>query len=218
MRNYAEELVYWYLRLQGFLLINDWISHSYPNNTGDQENGQDNCGTNKINVDRYRVLYNDSDILAVRLCSYKEYVGDIVSEQDNKTKLWDCSLFKLLKIDNPSQKTIGLVCSISASSNRPPKKYDTDCNDNNIKEAARKRIGTNEDETKYILFGNIKPNGEDSDWKFIPLKTVNKYLKLHLSVEEWGKSKAWHLYPSNLLQYLLKHQRGDPCPPSPPTA
>ncbi|MDG0059008.1 hypothetical protein [Priestia sp. P5] len=67
MKNYGEELAYWYLRLNGFFVLDNFVYHQTQHN----RNG-------------------DADLLAVRLPYVKEKIGGSIDD-------WDEELFSCLK-------------------------------------------------------------------------------------------------------------------------
>ncbi|MED1043998.1 hypothetical protein P4T54_05635 [Bacillus mycoides] len=67
MKNYGEELAYWYLRLNGFFVLDNFVYHQTQHN----RNG-------------------DADLLAIRLPHVKEEVG-------GNTNDWDKKLFSYLE-------------------------------------------------------------------------------------------------------------------------
>ncbi len=87
--NFGEELTYWYLRLNGFFIINNFVLHH--NNKG---------------------RTSDADLLAVRF----PYVQEDVGGQEND---WDKAFFNRIdphtnmKID--SKKILGVICEVKTS-------------------------------------------------------------------------------------------------------
>jgi hypothetical protein len=67
MKNYGEELAYWYLRFNGFFVLDNFVYHQTPHN----RNG-------------------DADLLAIRLPHVKEPIGGNIDD-------WDEKLFSYLK-------------------------------------------------------------------------------------------------------------------------
>ncbi|MEO3946159.1 hypothetical protein [Gorillibacterium sp. CAU 1737] len=72
MLNYGEEIVYWYLRFNGFFIIDNFVLHSSP------------TGTERT---------SDSDLLAIRLPYVYEEVGGQTNDWD------DHNIFKNLDIN-----------------------------------------------------------------------------------------------------------------------
>ncbi|MGJ7910456.1 hypothetical protein [Neobacillus sp. LXY-1] len=67
MKNYGEELAYWYLRFNGFFVLDNFVYHRTPNNRD-----------------------GDADLLAIRLPYVKEVIG-------GRTDDWDEKLFSYLE-------------------------------------------------------------------------------------------------------------------------
>ncbi len=86
MRNYGEELAYWYLRLNGFFPLADFVVHDHLRSR---------------RGDPYRTYTGDCDLLAVRPPHVSEEVG---GQEDD----WDPVLFSRLDLSC----TLGLVCEV----------------------------------------------------------------------------------------------------------
>ena len=85
MRNYGEELAYWYFRLNGFFPISDYVLHKWEN------------------IDDEQLKYSsDIDILAIR----HPYVYEEIGGQKND---WDKELVDKIDILN---KTVGVICEV----------------------------------------------------------------------------------------------------------
>lgn len=90
MRNYGEVLAYWYLRLNGFFLLTDFVLHQ------------------GALLERT----SDCDILAVRFShTYEEIGGQRVD--------WDDQLFREIgfDLDAPRDQVIGLIVQVKTGSN-----------------------------------------------------------------------------------------------------
>jgi len=235
MKNYAEELVYWYLRLQGFLLINDWV-YNYID----------------INNANRRVVNSDIDILAIRMRNYEETLGcySLVSkinkqiDKENKHNLeWlKYSLDSTVKSDiNIKRANVGVVCYVSMrDAFNPGSMFQKKANGKHLLIDQYKRIGIGpknlmdriDNINKYysingknhllnIAIGkNINDNCSNTCCYYINISNIVSYIKGHflfwsdsnisnqVSKQYGMKCTGWHLYPSNLLQYLLKHPTG----------
>lgn len=89
MRNYGEELAYWYFRLNGFFVLTDYILHS-------------NANLRKNFVDEESNYTTDMDILAVRFPGVYEVIG-------GENKDWDEDLKKIISFEN---KITGVICEV----------------------------------------------------------------------------------------------------------
>jgi hypothetical protein len=83
MENFAEEISYWYFRLNGFFLLENYISHKSETNTKS---------------------YADNDLIGVKPKNVKEIIGlaDINGVCNELKKI----------ITNFDSKTIGIICEV----------------------------------------------------------------------------------------------------------
>lgn len=86
MQNYAEELAYWYLRLNGFFLIENFVIHKEPK---------------EFEGIKHRA---DADLLAVRFPYVSEQIGEEELKPDTEflLKTFDCG------------KTLGLIIEVKS--------------------------------------------------------------------------------------------------------
>ncbi|MBD3373079.1 MAG: hypothetical protein GF403_10250 [Candidatus Coatesbacteria bacterium] len=235
MKNYAEELVYWYLRLQGFLLINDWV-HKFRKPIN--RNGQQHEST-----------YNtDTDIIGVRHKYYDEHIGNCNNNISVNDKLrrehkhmasmeWnEYTINNVMQLLLNNNETLDTVCIVSHVSLVKGINYDeifrsiNTYNGEHLVIGALKRIGIFSScelvrhtasimNNKYhqingitIIKVSVGIDGENCTEvsAYIPISNIIKYVKGHC--ELWSKATSketgWDKYPSNLLQYLLKHPSG----------
>ncbi len=84
--NYGETLVYWYLRFNGFFLIQNFVLHPLADSEGSDKQAA------------------DSDLLAVRFPYVYEETGGQPDDWDPRLRTWDLTLNKpesnKLKIQN----------------------------------------------------------------------------------------------------------------------
>ncbi len=85
MANYAEELAYWYLRLNGFFVIENFVIH-------------------RLEKEEAHEYPSDADLLAVRFPNIKEIIGETAITFDKNM---------VLKFN--SSKILGLIVEVKSS-------------------------------------------------------------------------------------------------------
>lgn len=184
MLNYGEELVYWYLRFNGFFLIDNFVLHASPTTV---------------------TKTSDSDLLGIRLPHVYEEIGG--QETD-----WDANcLFRELDKDKPialicEVKTGGFsseklfnplhiekaVARLGISSNY--KEFVQQIQSDAITQVA-------DYQEAKILFTRKKENPRN-DCLHIKLIDVDKFIKRRLKKYIDRKYNDRMFFPSPLLQYL----------------
>jgi hypothetical protein len=87
--NFAEQLAYWYLRLNGFFPLTNFVLHRH---------------------DDYDPHSSDADIVAVRFPHVYEPIGGQSDDWDPKFRDWDLTL---------TEETIGLIVEVKSGRERP---------------------------------------------------------------------------------------------------
>ena len=207
MRNYAEELAYWYFRFNGFFLLNNYVSHP---------DDRDVIRDAKGKVIR---SHSDSDLLAIRIGQPMEEVG--INFSSDKVGIRQCdelnNLIKhvCVKEKNPTLSLIGIICEVKAGAR-------TAFNDDNLK-AQLKRFGfvQNPDQArteikekghsfiekdKLVIRILVSVNGtRQAGFKPIKIQTPLAYIASRF--EQLGDKKhgGWDKFDSTLMQFLLRH-------------
>jgi hypothetical protein len=197
MRNFAEELAYWYFRLNGFLIINDFVLHH-----------QD------LDINQNA----DCDLVCVRLPHTHEFIGGRVDTD------WDNQIFNDRKL-NKNMK-IGIICEVKSSLQIKEDDIKFDREDrirycaeriglwppelieNNIERLKRQKITLLETETESTQLGKILiTNDKYRNNRVInlTLSHIEKFIVNKFNNDDYfdAKNGAKLVFPSNLLQYMI---------------
>lgn len=194
MRNYGEELAYWYLRLNGFFVLDNFVYHRISKNN---QNG-------------------DADLLAIRLPNVKGEIGGRMND-------WDEILFKYLGEyeiaavlcevktgKNPDfNKAFGDRKLEYALNRIGFAKNDID----QILEQQKSHYLLKSRDKKFLKLGiseyvkNRKLHN-DSKLPFLvfSLQHIEKFICNRINRYS-EKYSARHMFPSSLLQYMMYKQR-----------
>lgn len=193
--NYAEELSYWYLRLNGFFIITDFVLHH---------------------------KHGDTDLLGIRAPHASEFVkGKRLEEDAVLIKLFNesgcnfyndisCIIAEVKGGKNPISST-----EIQEKFDLETLKYALNriglfrsCDiDNAAKDLEKTKALTikNNFSIHKILFAHVdsfKPKKED-EFSFVSLEQVVKFLESRMSLD--FKIRDWALFDSNVIQQMI-HQ------------
>lgn len=192
MRNYAEEIAYLYFRLNGFFLLDNYVTHA---------------GENKNR------MHTDSDILGIKTNLVKESVG-LVGPNDIDKKLSDiikgysyigllCEVKGGVSDDwiirddriKPCISRMGLLQhkEIDACVKNLKEDYMYISKDKNT--IIIKIVATN-----HYRENNIKK------WHLISIDSMLKFIQ-NRAKKYTVKQRGWNFYASNLFQYILKSPR-----------
>lgn len=181
MINFGEELVYWYLRLNGFLMIENFVLHQYEEKRS-----------------------ADADILAVRLPNTSEEILENVLEEDNEN-LFNrinknktiCliaevktgednkpSIFYDVKRMKKALQRLGIVDDLE------PLGWDV------------KEIDENRQVAK-ILFSNRQRRNTKGLFINIKLKNVDDFIRKRIKKYLNPKYASRLFFPSDLMQYII---------------
>jgi hypothetical protein len=190
MKNYAEELAYWYLRFNGFFIINNHVAH-----------GGDRRANELLNA-RQAGAHSDSDLLAIKTPYVREDVGINEHRCETITRLIADDLFA------------GVICEIKSGED------DTITNANlpvQIKRIGlfeytddiKRRLeqeSTFHNDRKGIIKILIKNNGTLVDsWNVITIQYVTDFIRERFRRLRDRKLGGWDKFDSSLMQFLLKH-------------
>lgn len=194
MANYAEELAYWYLRLNGFFLIENFVIH--------RSNGD-------VQGIKYR---SDADLLAVRFPGVIEVLGE---------KTLECDTDFLFKKFN-SSKIIGLVVEVKSGEDWKELKIFEDMdrmtyalrrlgflNGEMIEELASEESWTIVDidrdfQVGKLLVHDLKNIPEKYEGKVVPVKltTVKEFIEKRFRDNKVEKFMSRLFFPSSLIQSM----------------
>jgi hypothetical protein len=207
MANYAEELVYWYLRLNGFFPMTNFVYHRLPR--------QDEHGT-----------YNaDADILAIRPPYYKETIFSGESEKNLISDDW------LQAFDG---KWVGLIGEVKGSRNVPLEQVTRAFSPERLRVAIM-RLGllpgkdingavddlSHENQHEFgekreiillkVLFADTPTYPPDVMnsylWKIKDLKEIDRFIRLRINQFPDPKSGGRYFFPSSFFQYIVWSER-----------
>lgn len=209
MKNYAEELAYWYFRFNGFFPISNYVTHP-------QE---------RI----FKEGYSDTDIIAIKPFGVYELVG--------LQRPIDYCEFLREKVIIPNEgKTIGIICEVKAGID--PQEEIDDRNIyaqmDRLGTTFNRQEGEDEEEREIALNLNPvqdihEPRGliysdetisvyrflckradnrymeNNHSWEIITINRIVNFMVGHRFEEYTAKAKGWHQYDSSLIQFLLRH-------------
>lgn len=190
MINYAEEIAYLYFRLNGFFLLDNYVTH-----VGE-------------NLNRY---HSDSDLLGIKTNLVFEDIG-LNKEDDIEKSLYQqikgykyigliCEVkggntFNLDNAENrikPCITRMGLLDKSEIADAVTSLKENTNYESLDKSTKIIKVIATNSEPNKNLL----------KSWKYITLDNMLSFIE-ERSKKYPQKGRGWNFYSSNLFQYLLK--------------
>ncbi|MFS8189160.1 hypothetical protein ACMG4J_20850 [Rossellomorea marisflavi] len=184
MINYGEELAYWYLRLNGFFVIDNFVYHR----TGNSRDG-------------------DADLIALRLPYVKESIGGNLGD-------WDESLFSHLGeydvLAILCEVKTGHRANLSRVFENRKVKYTLNrvgFSDIEIKEmlSCNSSSFMLNHNRKILLKLLITEHGTDNQDTFLTfsLEHVEDFIYSRIKKYSNQKYNARHFFPSSLLQYMM---------------
>ena len=194
MINYAEELTYWYLRLNGFFLIENFVIHR----EGDQI--------------EYRA---DADLLAVRFPHVREAVGGMPIDFDNDILFRAFNPNKIIGLIAEVKSSRGPIRqNIFLDRGRMKyaiQRFGFEMQDEEIENLANDHkwiISEHRIDEKPFQIGKLlvhdQNNGINRDCAFnLNLTYVTEFIKrrfIKYRDEKWGSRM---FFPSSLMQYLI---------------
>lgn len=195
--NYGETLAYWYLRLNGFFPLTNFVLHS-----------------GETSVEHSA----DCDILAVRFPYVSESMGDVPFEWDRRLTNWGLE---------PQGRIIGLIVEVksgasqvSEGATRAFRKarleyairrlgfFPDDAIEMAVNELARDTKYVNEDKVVAKLLITAEASNHDSPpWLKLSLGDANEFITNRMSDFADGKFRDRMFFPSDLLQYIIWNER-----------
>lgn len=195
MKNYAEELAYWYLRLNGFFPINNYVLH--PDDTDENSHA-------------------DSDILAVKMPHTKETVGLRVRRDYSQ---------ELLDIVDGGIRIIGVICEVKGGSTRFSTRNISNRNriESQVKRLGffqddqmtlvinrlmRNSYYENENfkVCKVIICREDNRTRIPNTWNRISLEVIIRYIIRNRLARHPQKVGGWDKFDSSLFQFLIRHR------------
>jgi len=196
--NYGETLAYWYLRLNGFFPLVDFVLHKHEETVTHSA---------------------DCDILAVRHPHTYEAVGGLSSDWDQK--LTELSI-------NPVEGTVGIIVEVKTGKNTSDSRENITKSFSRARvEYAIQRLGfwpqqearriANELNTKSnykeggfqvvkLLIADDMPDSRHDSWGKLTLKDVDEFIYNRFSLYNQKFSDRHH-FPSDLMQYMIWKER-----------
>jgi len=210
MPNYAEELVYWYLRLNGFFPLTNFVYHRLPRD--------DNRGT-----------YNaDADILAIRPPYYRETIFSRERERDLVSDDW------LQAFDG---KWVGLIGEVKGSRSVTIEQVERAFSPERLRVAIMRLGLLNDNQTinnavdvfgserqfpydgqartvlLKVLFADTPTHNyavmQSPAWTTIGLKDIDNFIRRRINDYPDQKSGGRYFFPSSFFQYIVWNERPD---------
>jgi hypothetical protein len=195
MRNYAEELGYWYFRFNGFFLLNNYVNHP--------DDRQDN-------------YTSDSDLIGVKMPYSKEVIG-LNDDRDICRKL-----FELLDYGNSRGYIHGFICEVKAgesefllsNANLPSqiRRLGFFNLEDQVQQVVESIVSTGvfQDHmyriVRIIICRRDNRSGDLVSWNRINLETIINYISNERFENYEVKFTGWDKFDSTLIQFLLRHR------------
>ena len=208
MKNYAEELAYWYFRFNGFFPITNFVTHPIER---DNEEG-----------------YSDTDIIAIKPVGVRETVG-LGRQVDFCDFLYD------RVINHYQDKTIAIICEVKAGTNPNIEIDNRNIYAQMRRLGTNFNLDHNGDEEDWEILLDLRPIRDDDEprgliyedasivvyrflckrnnnfmnrdhsWEMLTINTMIKFMTSNRFEEYDEKARGWHQYDSSLIQFLLRH-------------
>jgi hypothetical protein len=184
MKNYGEELAYWYLRLNGFFVIDNFVYHRTENNRD-----------------------GDADLIALRLPYVKEPIGGNLGDWDERlfSHLGDYDVLAVL-----CEVKTGHRANLSRTFENRKVKYALNrvgFSDIEIKEMLSHNrsnfvLKNNRKNLLKLLITEHETENQDTFMTF-SLEHVEDFIYSRIKNYSNQKYNARHFFPSSLLQYII---------------
>lgn len=211
MANYAEQLAYWYLRLNGFFLIQNYVYHQI-------QEEEENRGYNA-----------DADLLAIRPPHYYEEIPQRETDLNGRTRYLHTPLNSDDWLREFEGRWLGVIVEVKGSDqvqlqaiNRAFTRGRLEVSLNRLgltdrtNEALRVLSGGNRFDYEQgsilkIVFSQIRFEGP---WMDILLNEANEFIinRMTSAQNYLAKSGSRYFFPSELIQYMIwssRQQRRD---------
>lgn len=195
MRNFAEEVTYLYFRLNGFFLLNNYVTHTLEYD-GSQNTDTDLIGIRPKHVSEIVGLLNPNDTHEPlrQLFQDADFVGLICEVKGGTSRDWTLNDQKLL----PCVKRLGLIpndvqlnqCVQELRNNRT---YSLEVGELNYKFIK-------------VIATDIKNHHSFQTWYHISLEQMINFIESRINLYT-QKRGSWLYNDSALLQYLIYRER-----------
>lgn len=202
MTNYAEQLAYWYLRLNGFFLISNYVYHQIREG------------------DEARAYNADADLLALRPPHYYEEIPNREIDDQGNVHYLLAPLKSDDWLDKFKFKWLGVIVEVKGSENAQLAGIRRAFSPNRLKvsvnrlgflpnaEAAsmtlrtRDRFDYGESSILKIVFSQVSLEGP---WMNILLDEANEFIIDRMSSTQnyLVKTGSRYFFPSDLIQYMI---------------
>lgn len=189
MRNFGEELAYWYLRLNGFFLIDDFVLHN-ADLVSSQNADADVIGIrNPFTIER--IGMNDDDDICPELSGFEPNIKTktvvVISEVKTSPRRQNILLEREDRLSYIVKRT-GLF---------PPESID-----DVISQLFENNSYSNGEITILkIIFSQTSYNNDRFHW--LTLDHINNQITQKFLKYIGNKRSTKHLFPSTLMQYLI---------------
>jgi hypothetical protein len=201
MKNYAEQLAYWYLRLNGFFLVSNYVYH-------------------QIREDNQKAYNADADLLAIRTPYYYEEIPHFELDEKGNPVIVRVQLESDTWLNGYDERLVGAIVEVKGSDQTRVQAIRTSFSHGRL-EVALYRLGVIRDvsgaldviaeKSKYdfqggsilkILFSEIPIDGP---WMTILLSDADKFIINRMTSAETylAKSGSRYFFPSELIQYMI---------------
>jgi hypothetical protein len=190
MLNYGEELVYWYLRLNGFFLLENFVLHRNNQYTSERTSDSDILAVRFPHVSEE--IGGDSDDWDVKLLDHfdSESIIGLICEVKTGQNFNVNKHFEASRVEKAIRR-FGFVSD-----------YQKILNSLSLNSVA----SINEFQVGKILFSKKKSIVPD---KFIDIKLVdvNRFIKKRIAKYLESKFADRMFFPSNLMQYIIWEEK-----------
>lgn len=201
--NYGETLAYWYLRLNGFFPLRNFVLHRLQQRNGTHENA-------------------DVDLLAIRFPSVHERYGDINDEDERLDDDWDSKL--RAHLPDLTTTIIGLIVEVKTSnpgelSSFKDRRMRADIErlgffaekaiiDRVVTNLAKEKIAAEEKYRvgKLLVSEDEKPGA----WINLTIGEIDDFIRHRMNKYNDLKYAARHMFHDDLIQYIIwreKHEK-----------
>lgn len=202
MANYAEQLAYWYLRLNGFFLVSNYVYHQI------QED------------DEARGYNADADLLGVRPPHYYEEIPHMEHDERRRPRYMSAPLASDGWLDEFDGRWLGVIVEVKGSDQAQGRQIARAFTPGRL-QVALNRLGLlgNIDDVANILADNSRCDyGEGSiiklvfssrtfegPWMTILLHQADQFIIERMSSAQnyLAKSGSRYFFPSELIQYMI---------------
>jgi len=202
MANYAEQLAYWYLRLNGFFLIQNYVYHQI-------QEKEENQGYNA-----------DADLLAIRPPHYYEEIPHRETDENGQTHYLHAPLDSADWLGEFDGKWLGVIVEVKGSEQTRSQDIRNAFSQGRL-QVALNRLGliANVDEALQHLMEQARYDYDSGSiiklafseraleglWITIPLQQANQFIieRMTSAQNYLAKSGSRYFFPSELIQYMI---------------